>query len=100
MTTPKPYQPVTPETNQTDETHHTTPLARAFSAEIRAELARRSPTISGLKLAGLVGMSQNYIAKRLRDELPFTLDDIAAICAALDEPFCELAQRATDALGH
>ena len=78
--------------------HHTTPLAKAFAAEIRAELARRSPTISGLKLAGLVGMSQNYIAKRLRDELPFTLDDVAAICTALDEPFTELSKRATDAL--
>lgn len=81
-----------------DNEHETTPLAKAFAAEIRAELARQK--ITGLKLAGMVGMSQNYIAKRLRDEAPFTLDDIAAICAALDEPFCELAKRATDALNH
>ncbi len=79
-------------------THHTTPLARAFSAEIRALLVRRQPTMSGLKLAGLIGMSQNYIAKRLRDEYPFTLDDVAAICTALDEPFTELSKRVTDAL--
>lgn len=41
--------------------------------------------ISGNQLAGSVGMSQNYLATRLRDEKPFTLDDIAKIVHALDD---------------
>ncbi|MBG0741799.1 helix-turn-helix transcriptional regulator [Paeniglutamicibacter antarcticus] len=71
-------------------------LAEAFSSEIRAELGRQKMT--GLTLAGKVGMSQNYIAKRLRDELPFTLTDIAIICDSLGKPFSEISQRVTASL--
>lgn len=39
--------------------------------------------MSGKKLAALTGMSQNYLATRLRDEKPFTLDDISEIIDAL-----------------
>lgn len=39
---------------------------------------------SGKSLAGQVGMSQNYLATRLRDEKPFTLDDLEAVILALD----------------
>lgn len=56
-------------------------LARAVSAEIRARLAAQRT--SGKKLAETVGLSQNYIAKRLRDEAPFTIDDIELIVADL-----------------
>ena len=57
-------------------------LARAVSAEIRARLAAKR--ISGKKLAHHIGLSQNYVAKRLRDEAPFTIDDIELIVEALD----------------
>ena len=57
-------------------------LARAVSAEIRARLAAQRT--SGKKLAETVGLSQNYIAKRLRDEAPFTIDDIELIVEALN----------------
>lgn len=35
--------------------------------------------MTGQKLAQQIGLSQNYVAKRLRDEAPFTLDDVAKI---------------------
>lgn len=57
-------------------------LARAVSAELRAYMAARR--ISGNWLASEAGMSQNYLATRLRDEKPFTLDDIERITRALD----------------
>lgn len=41
--------------------------------------------ISGMQLANLTGVSQNYIASRLRDESPFTVNDIENICKALGE---------------
>ena len=53
--------------------------------------------VSGMQLAGLTGMSQNYIAKRLRDEAPFTINDIENICNALGEDYAELW---TNAVGH
>jgi len=46
--------------------------------------------VSGIQLASLTGISQNYIAKRLRDEAPFTLNDIERICVALEENYLEL----------
>lgn len=52
-------------------------FARAVSAEIRAQLAAQRT--SGKTFAATVGMSQNYLATRLRDEKPFTLDDISVI---------------------
>lgn len=39
---------------------------------------------SGAKLAAKSGLSQNYLAKRLREELPFTLNDITKIAEALE----------------
>lgn len=57
-------------------------LGRCVSAEIRARMA--ALRTSGKALAGQVGMSQNYLATRLRDEKPFTLDDLEAIILVLD----------------
>jgi len=64
------------------------PLAIAVAAEVRAAMGRRR--VSGIQLASLTGISQNYIAKRLRDEAPFTLNDIERICIALEENYLEL----------
>jgi transcriptional regulator with XRE-family HTH domain len=37
-------------------------------------------------LAEASGLSRSYLGKRLRDESSFTVNDIEAICDALDEP--------------
>jgi Helix-turn-helix. len=58
------------------------PVSRAVSAEVRAILGAKR--LSGKKLAELMDLSQNYVAKRLRDEAPFTLDDIDLMVDALD----------------
>jgi transcriptional regulator with XRE-family HTH domain len=42
-----------------------------------------SREMSGAKLALASGLSQNYLAKRLRDELAFTLNDVERIAGAL-----------------
>lgn len=80
-------------------TTHQTQLAKAVSAEIRAEMARQVPQITGIGLAGQIGVSQNYLAKRLRDEAPLNLDDIAAICDTIQLPFHTLMQRALKTMG-
>ena len=59
------------------------PTARAISEEVRVAMARRR--ITAKELAESAGMSANYLGKRLRDEAPFTFNDIEAICKALDE---------------
>lgn len=59
------------------------PFARAVSAEVRAILARQR--ITHKQLAAKAGLSSGYLGKRLRDETAFTLNDIEAICEALDE---------------
>ena len=61
-------------------------LQRCVSAAFRAEIAAQRS--SGKELASKVGRSQNYVATRLRDEKPFTLDDVEAICDELfvDDP--------------
>lgn len=56
-------------------------LGRCVSAEVRSLIA--ASRISGIELSRRVGRSQNYIAKRLRDEAPFNLDDIEAIVTGL-----------------
>lgn len=64
----------------TKKTGTKTVLARSVSAELRARMA--ALRLSGASLAAEAGMSQNYFATRLRDEKPFTLDDIDRIVAA------------------
>lgn len=64
-------------------------FARAVSAEIRAVMARQR--VSGAKLAEAAGMSQGYLSKRLRDQAPFTLNDVEAISKALGEDLLRLS---------
>lgn len=52
-------------------------MACAVSAEIRAELARLRMTATEMGIQS--GISQNYISKRLRDEAPFTVNDLEKI---------------------
>lgn len=56
-------------------------LSRAVSAELRAEMARLR--VTGQALARKIGRSQNYVAKRLRDDMAMTIDDVEVIAAAL-----------------
>lgn len=57
------------------------PLARAFSARVRMVMARDYVTMQAL--AEKAGISRTYLGKRLRDEMPFTLNDVEAISKAL-----------------
>lgn len=57
------------------------PFARAFSERVRQVMEREGITASAL--AGAAGLSRNYLGKRLRDEVPFTLNDVEAISQAL-----------------
>lgn len=41
--------------------------------------------MTGKALAAEIGLSQNYVAKRLRDEAPFTLDDVEAIARVISD---------------
>ena len=56
-------------------------FGRAVAAEVRAILG--AERMSGNALAKAIGLSQNYVAKRLRDEAPFTLDDLALILSLI-----------------
>lgn len=63
-------------------------FARAVSAQIRSSMARQR--ISGSQLAAMVGRSQSYISKRLRDEASFTANDCESICQALGEDLVQV----------
>lgn len=68
-------------------------FARATSAEVRAAMARKR--VSGAQLSAKIEMSQSYLSKRLRDDFPFTLNDVEAICKALDEDLGALMSTVT-----
>ena len=57
------------------------PLAREFSAHVRMVMARDHVTMQAL--AHAAGISRTYLGKRLRDEVPFTLNDVESISKAL-----------------
>jgi transcriptional regulator with XRE-family HTH domain len=57
------------------------PLAREFTEAVREHMSSRG--VSGLALAKRIGISQNYVAKRLRREASFTFNDIENIATAL-----------------
>lgn len=57
------------------------PLARAVSAHFRIVMARDHVTT--VALAEMTGISRTYLGKRLRDEVPLTLNDVEAISKAL-----------------
>lgn len=72
-------------------------FARAISEEIRAAMARHR--VSGASLATKTGMSQSYISKRLRDEVPFTANDIEVISDVLREDLLVLITTAAKRSG-
>jgi DNA-binding phage protein len=46
--------------------------------------------VTAQALAETTGISRSYLGKRLRDEAPFTLNDVEAICKALGMELPEL----------
>lgn len=50
--------------------------------------------INGRTMAELTGMSHTYLAKRLRDALPFTLDDLDRILGVWEEDGAEFMNAA------
>lgn len=70
-----------------------TPFARAVSAEVRSAMAARR--LSVREVAHQAGFkSHNYLAIRLRDERPLTLDDVELICEYLGEEAVDFVRRA------
>lgn len=67
-------------------------LARAVSAEVRAVMARHR--VSRALLAERTGLSSTYLGRRLRDEVPFTFQDVEVICKATREDVAGLIVRA------
>lgn len=57
------------------------PFAKEFSAHVRMVMGRDGVTTQAL--AKRLGVSRTYLGKRLRDEVPFTLNDVGYICEAL-----------------
>ena len=62
--------------------------SRAFSEVFRAHMGRQR--LSGKVLAAKAGVSQNYLAKRLRDEVSFNVNDIEILAKALQLPLTNL----------
>jgi transcriptional regulator with XRE-family HTH domain len=70
-----------------------TDLRDTVSAEVRAEMARQR--LSQQALAGRLGEKQWWVSKRLTRSIPFTIEDLERIAAALDKPVTHfLAERA------
>jgi len=70
-----------------------TAFARAVAAELRALMAVERVSVRELAL-GIEDRSLNYLAIRLRDEKPFTLDDVEQICVFLNHDVESFVQRA------
>lgn len=66
----------------------TQPLRVAIAEEVRAQMARHR--VSAVKLGLAIGRSQSYMSRRLTGEVPFDVDDLDGICAALDVPLSVL----------
>jgi transcriptional regulator with XRE-family HTH domain len=67
-------------------------FAVAISDEIRLAMTRRR--VSGSQVAEMIGRSQSYISKRLRNESAFSPDDVESICRVLGEDLLALVIRA------
>lgn len=54
----------------------------AVASAVREAMASRK--ISGRALADQLGMPQSVFSRRMTGEVPFTVDELAAVAAALD----------------
>jgi hypothetical protein len=69
-------------------------LTASVAEEIRAELGRQRR--SGVWLARQVGMTQSRFSRRLVGDLPFDLNELEQVAAALNVPLGKLLGWATD----
>jgi transcriptional regulator with XRE-family HTH domain len=60
----------------------------AVATAVREAMARKK--ISGRALADQLGMSQSVFSRRMTGEVAFTVDELAAVAAALGEPPAKL----------
>ena len=67
------------------------------AAEVRAHLARQR--LSGRQAAFALGWKQPYIARRLSGEIPFDVNDLAAIASLLSLPVSEFFDTREGVLG-
>ncbi len=56
-------------------------LRAEVAAQLRSELARHQ--VSGVELAGRLGVSQPYVSRRLSGNVPLDLDDLQRIAGVL-----------------
>ncbi len=66
------------------------PLTQLVAGQVRAEMARAR--FSGVQLADKIGRARPYVARRLRGELAFDTDDLAAISTALGVEVVDLVR--------
>jgi hypothetical protein len=75
--------------------------SRAWDEAVRAHMGRQR--LSGKTLAAKSGVSQNYLATRLRDEAPFTIDYVEPFRGAGSSGGCPrrraASHRSEDAAG-
>jgi len=76
-----------------DETHDSDrKLPAAKRAGARIHMAMWERRIRQADLAARVGMSQSTLSKKLRGEVPMTVDELVTIAHALGIPACELLE--------
>jgi transcriptional regulator with XRE-family HTH domain len=69
-------------------------LRDQVAEEIRVQLARMR--MSARQLTQLTGWSPMYLSRRLRGELPFSIDDLELIAYVLQIPVTRLLPRSED----
>jgi hypothetical protein len=57
---------------------------------VMSGVAMSQQRVTAQALAGMTGISRSYLGKRLRDEVPFSLNDVQAISEALGLKLPEL----------
>jgi transcriptional regulator with XRE-family HTH domain len=69
-------------------------LSQSIATNIKAEMARRDVTQASL--AGKLGVSQQFISRRLSGKVPLSVDELGDIAAAIGVPLVDLVdERAT-----
>lgn len=63
-------------------------ITATTAANVRAELARGGYSAAGV--ANAIGWSQSRLARRLKGETPFDVNELAEIAAFLDLPLAAL----------
>lgn len=67
-----------------------TPTAVLTAAAVRAEMARRTPRMTQLELAALLGKSAATISARMNGITPFRVAELVEIAQHLDIPLWRL----------